>query len=533
MNKPIFLILAIVSLIFAGCSNGENIETENHRDTMKDELILALGNEPETGFDPALGWGQYGSPLFQSTLLKRDNDLNVTYDAATHYEVSEDGKVWTVKLRDDVLFSDGKPLTAEDVQFSFETALTSNSVLDLNILEKVVVKDPTSVEFHLHQANSTFIHSLLTLGIIPKHSYGDDYAESPIGSGPYKLVQWDKGQQIIIEMNPEYYGKVPFFKRITFLFLNEDAAFAAAKAGQVDLAYIPASFSKNQVPGMVLHEIQSVDNRGVMFPYVPSGEKTKDGYDIGNDVTADIAIRKAINLAIDRQALVDGILEGHGTPGYSASDGLPWANEETKFNDGDLKKAKEILSSAGWKDQDDDGNLEKGNLQAEVNLLYPANDVTRQSLAIAVSDMVKPLGIQINVEGKSWDEIEKLMHSNAVMMGWGSHDPIEIYNLFSGSMAGMDYYNSGYYSNPKVDEYLEKALGSKSEDEAIEYWKKAQWDGSTGFSFLGDAPWAWLVNINHLYLVNEKLDIGEQRIQPHGHGWPITDNLVDWKWDEK
>jgi peptide/nickel transport system substrate-binding protein len=533
LKKPIFLILAIVSFIFAGCSNGENSESENNTDTTKDELILAIGNEPETGFDPALGWGQYGSPLFQSTLLKRDHDLNVTYDAATGYEVSQDGKVWTVKIRDDVMFSDGKPLTAEDVQFTFETALTSDSVLDLNILERVVVQDPVTVEFHLYEANSTFLHSLLTLGIIPKHSYGDQYAENPIGSGPYKLVQWDKGQQIIIESNPNYYGKKPYFKRITFLFLNEDAAFAAAKAGQVDMAYIPASFSKNQVPGMVLESIQSVDNRGIMFPYVPSGEKTDDGQDIGNDVTADIAIRKAINVAIDRQALVDGILEGYGTPGYSAADGLPWANEETKFEDGDVNVAKEILAKAGWKDENGDGVLEKEGLKAAFNLLYPASDVIRQSLAIAVADMVKPLGITINVEGKSWDEIEKLMHSSAVMMGWGSHDPIEIYNLFSSRMAGMDYYNSGFYSNAKVDEHLEKALRSKSEEEAIEFWKKAQWDGTTGFSSKGDAPWAWLVNIDHLYLVNQRLNIGEQRIQPHGHGWPITDNLVDWKWDEK
>ena len=182
--------------------------------------------------------------------------------------------------------------------------------------------DPTTVEFHLKHANSTFIHSLLTLGIIPSHTYGDNYAENPIGSGPYKLVQWDKGQQIIIEINPDYYGKKPFFKKITFLFLNEDAAFAAAKAGQVDMAYIPASFSKTQIPGMRLEAIQSVDNRGIMFPYVASGDKTMDGRAIGNDVTADIAIRKAINTAIDRQALVEGVLEGHGTPGYSAADGL-------------------------------------------------------------------------------------------------------------------------------------------------------------------------------------------------------------------
>lgn len=532
MRKPFIIILAMVLLVFTGCSNGRNNESENHTDTTRDELILAVGNEPETGFDPALGWGQYGSPLFQSTLLKRDHDLNVTYDAATGYEVSENGKVWTVKLRDDVVFSDGKPLRAEDVQFTYETALTSDSVLDLNILERVVVKDPVTVEFHLYEANSTFLHSLLTLGIIPKHSYGEQYAEKPIGSGPYKLVQWDKGQQIIIESNPDYYGKTPFFKRITFLFLNEDAAFAAAKAGQVDMAYIPASFSKNEVPGMVLESIQSVDNRGIMFPYVPSGGKTDDGQDIGNDVTADSGIRKAINAAIDRQALVDGILEGYGTPGYSSADGLPWANEENEFKDGDVNAAKEILAKADWKDGNGDGILEKEGLKAEFTLLYPASDGTRQSLAIAVADMVKTLGIIINVEGKSWDEIEKLMHSNAVMMGWGSHDPIELYNLFSSKMAGMDYFNSGFYSNPKVDEYLEKALLSKNEQEAIEYWKKAQWDGTTGFSSKGDAPWAWLVNIDHLYLVNENLNIGEQRIQPHGHGWPITDNLVDWKWDE-
>lgn len=531
MKKIIILLAVTFSLLLTGCAKSEN--DANEKAAAKEELILAVGNEPETGFDPALGWGQYGSPLFQSTLLKRDQDLKITYDAATSYTVSDDGKIWTVKLRDDVVFSDGKPLTAEDVQFTFETAKTSGSVLDLTILEKVVVKDSTTVEFYLGNANSTFIHSLLTLGIIPKHSYNDKYTENPVGSGPYQLVQWDKGQQIIIESNPNYYGKKPTFKKITFLFLNEDAAFAAAKAGQVDMAYIPASFSNNKVTGMRLEAVQSVDNRGIMFPYVPSGGKTKNGHGIGNDVTADLAIRKAINVAIDRQALVDGVLEGHGTPGYSAADGLPWSNEETKIKDGDLKSAKEILAKANWKDENGDGILEKDGLRAEFDLLYPASDITRQSLAISVADMMSPLGIKINVEGKSWDEIETLMHSNAVIMGWGSHDPLEIYNLFSGKMAGIDYYNSGFYSNPKVDEYLDKALVSKTEEEAIEYWKKAQWDGETGFSAKGDAPWAWLVNIDHLYLVSENLNIGEQKIEPHAHGWPITDNLVDWKWDEK
>ena len=183
MKKTTFFILIMfLFIIIAGCAQGKNNGLKNMKTAMKEELILAVGNEPETGFDPALGWGQYGSPLFQSTLLKRDNDLTITNDLATDYEVSQDGKTWTVKLRDDVQFSDGKPLTAEDVQFTFETALTSGSVLDLNILESVEVIDATTVDFHLKHANSTFIHSLLTLGIIPSHSYDDKYAKKPIGS---------------------------------------------------------------------------------------------------------------------------------------------------------------------------------------------------------------------------------------------------------------------------------------------------------------------------------------------------------------
>ncbi|UOE76818.1 ABC transporter substrate-binding protein [Parageobacillus thermoglucosidasius] len=524
------VIGALSLLALSGCSSSD---TKNIENVNVNELVLAVGGEPEEGFDPTTGWGHYGSPLFQSTLLKRDKHLNIVNDLATDYDISEDGKVWTVQLRKDVKFSDGKPLTAEDVKFTFDTAAKNASVIDLTNLKEVKVINDYTVTFTLKEPQSTFLYTLVTLGIVPKHAYGKDYAEHPIGSGPYKLVQWDKGQQVIVEANPEYYGKKPYFKKITFLFLNEDAAFAAAKAKEVDVAYIPSAFSKQKVPGMRLEAIKTVDNRGIMFPFVPSGDKTKDGYPIGNDVTADIAIRKAINVAIDRKALVEGVLEGYGTPAYTAVDGLPWWNEQTVFQDRDIEEAKKILSDAGWKDRDGDGIVEKGSLKAEFTLLYPSGDVTRQSLALAVADMVKPIGIKIHVEGKSWDDIKKLMHSNAVLFGFGSHDPTEMFNLYSSSYQGVDYYNPGFYSNPVVDKWFDKALKAKTEKEALEYWKKAQWDGKTGLSALGDAPYAWLVNIDHLYLVNERLDIGEQPIHPHGHGWPITSNIEEWKWMEQ
>ncbi|MFE4351132.1 ABC transporter substrate-binding protein [Peribacillus butanolivorans] len=537
MRKKLFGIIVLATLVssfmLGGCNqqldqsgdaNGEGIQKK------KDELVMAFGSEPEAGFDPTTGWGRYGSPLFQSTLLKRDNKLNIVNDIATSYKVNEDGKVWTVILRKDVKFSDGQPLTADDVVFTFETATNNGSVVDLNGMDKVEAMDDYTVKFTLKEPQSTFVNSLVGTGIVPKHAYGADYAENPIGSGPYQLVQWDKGQQLIIKANPEYYDKKSYFKKITFLFLNEDASFAAAQAGKVDLAYIPAAFSNQEVPGMRLESVKTVDNRGIVFPFIKSGDFTEDGLPIGNDVTADPAIRHAINIGVDRKALVDGVLEGRGTPAYTSVDGLPWWNPDTVIKDADLDGARKLLKEAGWKDTDGDGILEKDSLKAEFTLYYLASDAIRQSLAISVADMIEPLGIHIKLEGGSWDIIEKKMYSNAVLLGWGSHDPHEMYNIYSSKFAGLDYYNTGFYENKTVDDYFEKALRATSETEAIEFWKKAQWDGTTGLSANGDAPWAWLVNIDHLYLVKDGLDIGEQRIHVHGHGWPATDNIVEWKW---
>ena len=143
------------------------------------------------------------------------------------------------------------------------------------------------------------------------------------------------------------------------------------------------------------------------------------------------------------------------------------------------------------------------------------------------------LGIKIEVVGKSWDEIAKVMHSDAVLWGWGSHDPTEINMIYNAKWAGVEWNNAEYYSNPTVDKNLDAAMSAKSEADAIPFWKAAAWDGTTGYTAKGDAVYAWLVNIDHVYLVNGLLDLGQQRTQPHGHGWPVTANICEWKWIKK
>lgn len=525
MNTKRWICLLVLLIQVTACGP--------HSAVQQDELVLAIGGESTEGYDPTLGWGRYGSPLFHSTLLKLDERLRVINDLARSYQISADGLTWLITIRTDARFSDGSPLTAEDVAYTFNKARTSGGKVDLAMLDRAVARDRSSVMLVLKYPYVTFINKLITLGIVPEHLHKNDnnYARHPVGSGPYRLVSWSEGQQLIVDENPYYYGKKPGIKRIVFLFMGEDTGFAAAKAGTVHVVALPHQLAKQKIKNMTIHPVRSVDNRGIVFPCVPdTGGKTAEGYPIGNNVTSDIAIRKAINYAIDRTLLTRTILEGYGEPAYGIADNLPWDEPGIRFKDNDIAKAKKILSDAGWKDTDGDGIVEKNGVKAVFTLLYYSTDSVRQQLALASADMVARIGVSINATGKSSDEITALHHSCAVLYGFGSYTPEEIYNIYHSKFAGIETYNVGFYADKTVDGYLDMAMSSPSLDRSLRYWKLAQWDGRTGLCARGGAPWAWLVNLHHIYFVSDKLDVGISKMEPHGHGWPITANIEKWKW---
>ena len=525
--KKWLAILAVFTLCISlvACGNDDKKsdkknESKANDSAKKDELVLALTSEPDGGFDPIQGYAAYGSPLIQSTLLDTDADSNIIPELATEYKSSDDKLTWEFKLRDDAKFTDGKPVTAEDVVFTYETAKNSGSTVDLVHMKEVKAIDDHTIQFVLERPQSTFLYTAAAIGIVPKHAYSDNYGTTPIGSGPYKLEEWKQGQQAIFVRNDDYYGKKGEFKKVTALFMSEDQAFAAAKAGQVDVAQTSYAFAKETVPGMKIESYQTVDNRGISFVTIPEGSEV-NGQKAGNNVTSDLAIRQAINLAIDRQAIVDSALDGFGKTAFSNSDHLPWWNEKTEMKR-DVEKAKKILADAGWKDTDGDGILEKGKVKAAFNLIYNAGDSTRQTISMAVKQQLKDIGIEVTVSGGSWDDIEKKMYSDAVLFGWGNRNPMEVYYLYHSSNIGFDYYNTNSYSNAQVDKALDEALISGNMDD----WKKAQ------ESLIHDLPWAWLVNVDHLYFVKDGLSLGDQPIHPHSHALDIMGNLEDWKWKE-
>ncbi|GAB3125502.1 ABC transporter substrate-binding protein [Streptomyces calidiresistens] len=433
------------------------------------------------------------------------------------------------------MFSNGDPVTAHDVEFTYTLLKEDGVQFDLGFVDRIRAIDDHTIEFTLTEPRSTFVSQLTEIPILPGDHYGEGYSADPIGSGPYRVVDYPDGQQLILERNPHWYGPTPGFDKLTFLFLTEDAALAAARAGDVDVLYVPPTFAGQKLPGMSLHRFESVDSRGLSLPTLPAGASGRiNGKDVevGNDVTADPAIRQALNLGLDRKAIVDIALQGYGRPAYSLADTLPWFNEETVFEDGDVEGARELLAEAGWVDENGDGIVEKDGLTASFTLLHPADDNLRSDLALVVGEQARELGIDIRIKGTSWDGIFVDGKANAVTWGGGRHHPHQLYEMYSTEEHNVGYNNMPHYSNEQVDRALEQALAATTQEEANSWWKRAQWDGTTGFAGPpggGDAPLVWLARIDHLYFVADGVSLGEQPMHAHGHEWALFNNIADWR----
>lgn len=512
--------------------NGQLEQSEKREDVI---VVMGPTSEPEAGFDPAYGWGageHVHEPLIQSTLTVTTPDLKIAYDLATNMEVSEDGLLWTVTIRDDVFFTDGEKLTAEDVAFTYNMLRETSSVNDFTMLKEAKTADEYTVQFYMERPYSIWPYTMAIVGIVPQHAYTANYGSNPIGSGRYVLKQWDKGQQLILEANPSYYGEAPKMKKVTILFMEEDAAFAAVRSGQVDLSYTAASYSEQVMDGFSLLAFETVDNRGFNLPAVPYQENVgSDGtqIQIGNDITSDISIRRAINLAIDREEMIQNVLNGYGSPAYSVCDKMPWYNESAEIPY-QPEEAVKLLEEAGW-NEGKDGIREKDGVKASISLLYPLNDSVRQALAEDTKNQLREIGIEVVTEGVGWDTAYERAQSEPLMWGWGAHTPMELYNIYHTSPNG-EYAEYSPYRNDVVDQYMDEALASSDLEASYELWKLAQWDGETGITQQGDIPWIWLVNIDHLYWAKDGLQVAEQKLHPHGHGWSIVNNVDQWSWEE-
>ena len=524
--------------VLGACASNSNTGNSDADATAKSEerasqvtVSMPVSSEPAAGFDPFVSWGcgeHVHEPLIQSTLLTTTADMGFENDLATAYSCSDDGLTWTFTIRTDAKFTNGKALTAHDVAYTINGVANSEaSECDLTMVDKAVAVDDETCEVHLDKPFNALLYTLAVIGIVPDGGHGSDYGTNPIGSGRYMLEQWDHGQQVILKANPDYYGDAPKIERVVVVFMEEDASLAAARSGQVDVAYTVATYADQQPTGYDLLNCASVDSRGISLPTIAAGatkKQTGEEYPAGNDVTQDLALRRAINYGVNRQTLIDNVLNGYGEVAYSVSDNMPWSSDDMRCKQ-DISRAKALLDEAGWA-LGSDGVRAKDGVPAAFDLYYSASDSVRQAIAMEFANQMGELGIKVSPKGASWDDIYRHQFSDPVVWGWGSNSPIEIYNLNYSTGNG----NYACYENATVDAHLNAALANPVIADSYDEWKLAMWDGKNGVAPQGAATWVWFANVDHLYFVADGLKVADQKPHPHGHGWSIVNNVDKWSW---
>ena len=555
MKSKVFRILGICAsfaLLLSACSNSSTTSSSavsqadsaasvSEETTASDSDLARLENKEElriavkafTTLDPCMGWGQYGPSLIQSKLMQI-NSTSIEKDLATEYSVSDDGLVWTFKIRDDVKFHDGSKLTAADVAFTFNNTKAIAGKVDLANMDEAVAIDDTTVEFRMNKPFSSFLYNTAALAIVPEKSYVDSatYSKNPIGSGPYKFVQYDEGQQVIMERNDDYYADKSNFKKLVLIMRDTSAAFAAVQAGTVDMAKVDEQSAQTQVGGYYLKEFTTYDYRSISMPYNTPGTTTEEGDPIGNAVTSDVAVRKALSLGISREGMVQNALAGYGEATFDVFSKFDWGLGDLvkDVKDGDVEAAKKILDEAGWV-EGSDGIREKDGVKAEFELLYGANAVDRQAIAMSFAEEAKKLGISVKPVGKDYDEIKKLAKSTPMVLGGGHCNPMNVDMIYDGRFAKITGWSNVIgYSNEKTDKYIEQAFSAKTDEEANKFWQKVSWDGTEGPSVLGETCYIPICYIRHLYFVRDGIDLGNQLILKKNHGAASLQDVIHWNY---
>ncbi|GGQ80387.1 ABC transporter substrate-binding protein [Streptomyces flaveolus] len=490
-----------------------------------ESVVIGVASEPDT-LSPLLGYGKDGNSKIFDGLLARDADLKLKPAlAAALPEVADGGRTYTFTLRDGVKFSDGEPLTAADVVYTYRTVLdakTNNTARsELDAVKDVRASGDDTVVFTLKYPYAPFA-ARTVLPIVPEHIAGEqdpntgDFNTEPVGTGPYVLANWSKGEKLTFKANPHYWGGEPAVKSFTMAVIADDNVRATRlRSGDLDGAVLPPNLAatfKND-DGRRTYEAKSYDFRAVTLP-------------TAHKVTGDRAIRQALDAAVDRRAMVDKILDGAGTPAYGplpADD--PWYARDIE-RPRDLAEAERVLDEAGWKPGSDGIRARKGQ-RAEFTLYYPSGDKVRQDHALAYASDAKKAGIEVKVESATWEVIEPRMKNDAVLAGFGSvGDPdFGLYTLLHSSLANDGFNNMAGYDNPAVDQALD--AGRRGQD------AKTRGAAYTGIqhALVTDPGYTFLTHIDHLYVLADRWDGLTTQLEPHEHGFASGPwwNIEDWQ----
>lgn len=401
-------------------------------------------------------------------LVTFDNSLKPQPDLAESWEFSPDNLKITVKLKKDVKWQDGQPFTADDVVFSYNIPRSKDyagpRASDFEKIKDIKKIDDQTVEIDLSEPYAP-IMSTLAYSILPKHILKDvpvkelDKNEfntkKPVGTGPYKFVEWKSGEYIKLTKNPDYFKGAPHIDELFYKFVpDQNALIAQLQAGEVDIIGVPSTDLQTVEDwAKKSGKADVITTQALSYTYL--------GYNMLNPLFKDKKVRQALTMALDRKAIVEAVLNGDGKVANAPASPLSWAyNDQVPTFDYDPEKAKQILADAGWKDSDGDGILDKGGKKFEFSLKTNQGNKARETIAQVVQQQMKKIGIQVDVQVLEWsafinDNILKKKFDTTIL-GWSlgvDPDPSGIWHSKEAKDGGLNFIS---YKNPEADKLMDE-----------------------------------------------------------------------------
>ena len=414
--------------------------------------------------------GEICSLVFNG-LVKYDKDLRVTGDLAQSWEILDEGRVIVFHLKRGVRWHDGAPFTAGDVEFTFRKLIDP------------LVKTPYSGDFERIQSleviddytlkvtyKEPFAPALSSWGmpIMPKHLLEHEdlnttrFSRNPVGTGPYKFLRWKTGEKIELVFNQDYFEGRPRIDRSIYRIIPDTSTiFLELQAETVDMAQLtPLEYSRQTDTPFFKRMYQK-------FRY-PSFGYTYMGYNLADKRFQDKRVRQAIDRAIDKNEIINGVLFGLGRPCTGPFPPESWAhNRDLAVTPYDRRAAVRLLEEAGWGDSNSDGWLEKDGKKFEFTVITNQGNLERLRSAEIIQKRLKDVGIDMKIKVLEWSAFLEFINRRnfeACLLGWSlSRDP-DCFDIWHSSKTREGEFNFVGYRNEEVDRLLEEARRTFDQD---------------------------------------------------------------------
>lgn len=505
-------LIIIISIVLSSC---EKSKTDMAEET-KNEKVLVYGSSDYTNINPALyEHGEINSLIF-SGLTTHNEKNEVVPELAQKWEFDKENNTYSFYLKEGIKFQDGEPCTAEDIKFTLETIMNPENQSEIasnyEDIKAIKVIDENRIEIQLKAPNIAML-DYLSIGILPKHLLEgkdirtDSFNRSPIGTGPYQLTNWDFGQSITLEKSSYYYAKNSNIDKIIFKIVEDTSIRALQlKSGELDLAQVTPkdiNFLKNE-KDFFIEIMHTADYRGILYNFsYPLFQKNR-------------GLVNALSYAIDRKAILDSVLLGHGTVAYSPLQMGAYSDINIEHFDYNQEKAQKELEKLGW-EKNEKGFYEKEGEQLSFTIHCMEGDQVRIDMASICAQQFREIGVDVNVLVDAEIDWEG---QAAFLIGWGSpFDPDDhTYKVF-GTKKGSNY-NS--YSNKNIDVLLQKAREIDNQKERKQLYMKFQEE------LIKDLPYTFLVYLDAIYAGKKEIKgITPDKVLGH-HGVGIFWNIADW-----